>query len=300
MKTNPLGPEPRFAAIHMGPSTHLDHFAPICEAMDIPLITTELECQKQAHVFYPQMKTLFAEPSEISFEFLSSLDALFTSGAFWALELNATLELLFGKRPTIVHCSHGHSDKTGFAKTLFSQDIVYIYGQQMWRQIEMLGTKETRPISILTGNLRLEFFLRHYHAHFSLVEEKILCHFSHASLPIVLYAPTWGHETTPSIFFSQIEKLINQLEGRYRLLIKLHPFIEEDYPAHTAYIKSVYERKEHLLFVVLFLLFMLFYRSAISTLEIFLQSLMTFSISISLFTFLQPDGTFFPFTNVAC
>ena len=62
----------RSAAISTGPDTHLDHLAPICALLEIPLIVTEEKNLILAEEFYPKIQTLFMEPAELNLDFLAS------------------------------------------------------------------------------------------------------------------------------------------------------------------------------------------------------------------------------------
>jgi len=215
----------RAAAISTGPYTHLDHLAPICAPLDLPLIVTDETALEIAREFYPQISSSLKPPSELSLDFLSAeFDTLFTCGKFWAMELKPLLKLIFGKEMRFVFCPHGNSDKESRlagSNIEITQDIALVYGPQM-----QALSKAKKTITI--GNHRYEFF-KQYREHFeTLREEKIPLDKTKKTL---LYAPTWESTATPSSFALSIEAILKQLSGEFNLLIKPHPLLEENHPA---------------------------------------------------------------------
>lgn len=236
------------AAISTGPDTHLDHLSVICDLMDVPLIVTEPQNRAIAEEYYPQIKTTYIPFEELTLEYLAShLDVIYECGKFWTVELLPQIELLYQKKIRMVFCPHGNSDK-GHSSNLLQasapQDISLVYGKQMKERL-----KNTSAGSLVeTGNLRLSFYQKHKDHFDRLAEKKVFSQF-HGERPLVLYAPTWDTEESPSSFFSSVSSLIEDLSPDYRLLIKLHPLLEENQPALFYHLLGKYEDRKNLLFL---------------------------------------------------
>lgn len=239
----------KYVAILTGPDTYLDHLAPICYLMNMPLIVTEEETYASALTFYPQIQTIKKDHLELSADFLTNnFDVIFESGKFWAMELKPLFSLLYKKKMRFVFCPHGNSDKGHSITTPVEQDLSLVYGDHM---IDLLTkTRAIHHISSFarTGNHRLPFYLKYQSFYDSLVENQITSKIDKAK-KVVLYAPTWQDGENPSSFFTSTQNLIEELKGDFNLIIKLHPFLEEFHPAHTYYITSLYENTPGVIFL---------------------------------------------------
>lgn len=206
-------------AISTGPETHLDHLAPICEALSIPLLVTEPDHEELAQLFYPMVEVRYAPLQDLHLKALAEWDTIITTCKFWALELRPTLELIQKKEVRFVFTPHGHSDKEDFINSPIEQDIDLVYGPAM---------KETRrnTDAIEMGNIRHPFYLK-YQNHF----DRLAAPFFKSDKQAVLYAPTWQSTGSPTSFFNSVDTVVEQLSKDYNLLIKLHPLLEENNPA---------------------------------------------------------------------
>lgn len=206
-------------AISTGPTTHLDHLAPLCEELEIPLIVTEPDHEELAQIFYPMIETRYIPLQDLHLDYLANWDGIVTCGKFWAMELGPALRLVKGADVRFFFAPHGHSDKEELLDNPTPQDIDFVYGPRM---------KKTRnnPRAIEMGNIRRAFYLKHKE-HF----DKLAAPFFQTEKQIVLYAPTWESRATPSSFFNRIDDIVPLLSKDYELLIKLHPLLEENNPA---------------------------------------------------------------------
>lgn len=233
----------RSVAISTGPYTHLDHLGVVSYLMEIPLIVTDPTTYDLAKKFYPQLETLYIPVGELSLDYMAAnFDVIYQCGKFWALELLPLFQLFYQKKMRLVFCPHGNSDKEHFDLPL-GYDVALIYGNQMEDQ-----SKNQTNLSVKTGNLRFCFYQK-YKEHFDcLAEELVFSHFD-GSKPVVLYAPTWDTKESPTSFFEYTASLIEQLKDNYHLIIKPHPLLEENNPAHFYYLVSKYENQKNLLFL---------------------------------------------------
>lgn len=242
----------RSAAISTGPSTHLDHLAIITEMMGIPLIIPDFATSELCKEFYPKIDSFYIPYDELTLDYLAeNFDVIYECGKFWTVELLPLFEQFYKKKMRLVFCPHGNSDKghsLNLSEIPLIQDISLVYGSQMKDQLKKTGAlKHTRHL-VETGNLRYLFYQKHK-AHFDqLAEQKVFSHFN-SSLPLILYAPTWNTRESPTSFFSSVAALIEELTPSYRLLIKLHPLLEENEPALYHRLIGKYEGLENLLFL---------------------------------------------------
>lgn len=218
----------RSVAILSGISTHLDHLGVLSAILEIPLIVTDEKTYQLAKRYYPFCNVALYEPSALSLDYLAtSFDLIFETGRFFATELSSTIELLYGKKMRFVFCPHGHSEKGAGSQELAEQDIALIYGPHHHELLKETGALGKTRHVIETGNYRLPFYLEHKSFYDALVDQ--ILPFKEKR-PIVLYAPTW--EASSSLF-TTTSLLIQALEKDFNLLVKLHPYLFEKYPAQA-------------------------------------------------------------------
>jgi len=223
----------RAAALHSRPSSLLDHIGVLAAVLDIPLLISDEETAQLANVFYPQVRVILQEPT---LDYLAAnFDILFVSSKLWAIELYHTFPLVCGKKMRIVYCPHGNSDK-GYTLTEEHhnpEDISLLYGDHMVDLLKDTGMFDKIQHVIPTGNYRHAFFLEHRAFYEQLVQEKVPLD---KTKKTILYAPTWHSTETPSSFFAECTRLIDQLPSHFNLLIKLHPYLYEQKPAQTTHL----------------------------------------------------------------
>lgn len=213
-------------AINSGPSTHLDHLAPLCEVLNIPLIITEADVYDLAKHFYPMIEIKHIPLERLSLSFMAqNFTAIVTCGKFWAMEVGGAIEALFGKRIRFIFAPHGKSDK---------EDLLDM--PKVKQDIELIYSGAPRENRIVIGDIRRWFYTK-YKSHF----DSFCTSFFSETKKNVLYAPTWQTKATDTSFFSEAGKMIQQLSDRYHLLVKLHPLLEENDPATFYRILGQYE-----------------------------------------------------------
>ncbi len=233
------------AAIITGPYTYLDHLGVLSSLLEIPLIVTDQNTYDLGKQFYPDIKIHLKEMHELSLGFLAEhIDILFQTGKFWAEDIVPFVKLLYNKNIRLVFCPHGNSDK-GYSLTKdsqASQDICLVYGKQMHDHLKKTGALEKTRKVIATGNYRLSYYLKHQEFYDTLTDSLVFSRLD-SSKQTIFYAPTWSDKENTSSFFSSCDKLVEALTPTFNLLIKLHPFLEENHPAHTYHLLSKYENK---------------------------------------------------------
>lgn len=216
----------KLVGIHTGPDTYLDHLGILCTLLDIPLWVTEEKTFISAKTYYPQLNVMLKDHLELSLEYLAqNCDAILESGHYWAAELIPLFELFFGKKMRIVYCPHGNSDKGHSLKTPVAKDISLVYGQHMIDLLKKTDSLEKLSSYVVTGNYRYPFYLKHQKFYDAFIPK--------SANKTIFYAPTWHDGENPTSFFESCTKLIEETSPGFNLLIKLHPFLEEHYPAET-------------------------------------------------------------------
>jgi len=216
---------PRAAGFIYGPlEHHLDHLAPFCSLMQIPLILTDEELLQTARHYYPNLTLLHWNCLEAPFEIVQVFDTLFYSTPRCMFdEIFFIAEATFRKKLKTIWLPHGNSDK-GHASLLMEglkeEETLLVYGPKM---IDFLETKQVFKPSISLGNFRLEYYRRHKPFYEALIQKIAL-----PAKKTILYAPTWQDEENSTSFFMVADCLIEQLPPETLLLIKLHPNLEKD------------------------------------------------------------------------
>jgi hypothetical protein len=196
----------RAAGLIYGPlEHHLDHLAPFCSLMQIPLILTDEVFLKKAQLYYPDLELLYSESLEDPFEVVRAFEAIFYSTPCCMFdEVFFIAEASLRKKMKTIWLPHSNSDK-GHASVF------------------MKGLKVFQPC-INLGNFQLEYYCRHRRFYDSLIIQKLTL----PSKKIALYAPARQDGENSTSFFEAAHRLIDQLPSDILLLIKLHPNLEKD------------------------------------------------------------------------
>ncbi len=212
---------PSSAGLIYGPETHhLDHLAPLCAILGIPLIVTEKLLLKQVQEIYPFVDVLYLDCLELPFFLIKNYRFVFS--CFSRIVLNELLflaELLSKKKIHTIWCPHGNSDKGNikpYAEALCQENLLLVYGQQM---IDFFNRYKLIKPYVTTGNFRYQFYMQHKDWYDAYVAKKLPL----KQKKTILYAPTWQDYEKSSSFFSVIDFLIEQKPAKYTLLIKPHP-----------------------------------------------------------------------------
>lgn len=221
---------PRWVSIHTGALHYLDHLAPLCHYLDIPLLLTDRTSYKAAEKFYPFSLNQFIELNTLSLNYLSqNFDVIFESGHRWAVELLPILDFLFHKKLRLVYCPHGNSDKGFSQSTVLRKDISLIYGNYMQNHLKKTGELDQLSAHIIIGNYRLAYY-KLYQNFYDDVFKQCIVGQLRSDLKTIIYAPTWSDGENISTFETYVYSIIDQIQGSYNLIIKWHPFLEESHP----------------------------------------------------------------------
>jgi hypothetical protein len=242
----------RIAAISTGPSTHLDHLGVLSALLEIPLIVTD---EKHFHLskrYYPEVEVQYLTPAELSLDYLAThFEAILGCGKYWGMEFLPLFELLYRKKMRFILCPHGNSEKGSTLDCHPNQDIQLIYGKQMEDLLKKNGAHAKIRNTIRVGNFRYAYYHEHQRFYDQIVEKEIFAQLD-PSKKTILYAPTWSNEENPTDFYLTCERLLEQLDSEYNLIIKPHPFLEEEKPAHLEYLQAKFEKNPQVHFLLNF------------------------------------------------
>lgn len=232
-------------AISTGPATHLDHLGVLADLFSIPLVVTDEKTFELAQLYYPELKVELKHFSDLTLDYIASVDAIMGCGKFWALELKGMLQLFYNKEMRFIFCPHGNSDKGFSLSETLSQDVALIYGDHMQELLDKTGNQ--RKAAIRTGNYRFPYYRKRKAFYDELFAKKIPLDKNKRT---ILYAPTWKSKENPISFIESCESLLSSLVDSFNLIIKLHPFLEEDHPAEVVKLISCFEHKTNVFFLL--------------------------------------------------
>jgi hypothetical protein len=217
----------QWIGVHTGGAHYLDHLGILCQGLRVPLFVTEEKTFEAAKQFYPQLHVEYVQLRDLSLEFLAEkADVIFESGHTFATELVPLWELLYGKKMRVVYCPHGNSDKMS---PKLRKDLSLVYGDHMKNHLTRTGEGALLEKMVVTGNYRASYDQAWYDAK---LEERL------GTLPskkTVFYAPSWESDS----WFSEALKVIQEVGSRFNLLMRLHPFLEDQFPAETDQLKDL-------------------------------------------------------------
>ncbi len=225
----------RSVGLIYGPDLHhLDHLAPLCTFMKIPLIVTEQKIVDLAQRYYPQLEVIFCDyltvaqflVSNFEIVFYSMPRDLFDEVFFFAQKLSQ-------KRVHTIWCPHGNSDKGHsiyYLEALKKEEAALVYGKQLIEFLRHKHVFDQLKGHVITGNFRYQFYLERQAFYDELAEREIVRKLPPAERTL-LYAPTWQDYERSSSFFDAAGPLIETLPEKHNLIIKLHPnlYLQEEF-----------------------------------------------------------------------
>ncbi len=230
-----------------------DHLAPICVAMDVPLLMVDEKHAEETQALYPGLQVLIWDWKELSLQSLVENFDVFFQSQFWPRsDLQRQCqpwEKLYHKTVRNVHCPHGFSDKMFWHKKSVWEDILLIYGDNMLDLLKAAGVSEHLNVIVRSGNYRYLYYRKHQ-AFFDQIVEKQIWSRLDRSKPTILYAPTIHHHGEElSLSFLQARELFEKLPLDYNLVVKLHPDLEETDASALYAMMGKYEGKSNILFI---------------------------------------------------
>lgn len=245
--------QPRLAGLIYGSVEHyLDHLAPLCSLLEVPLILTDGELVEMAKKYYPNLEILYWEPILITEKLVSTFDLilsctprdLFDEVFFFA-------QKMLQKRVITLWCPHGNSDKghsSFYMEALRKEEASLLYGEQMVQFLKEKGSFDQLKAHLITGNFRYTYFKTHKPFYEELIASRIGQKLRSAKRTL-LYAPTWQDHEFSSSFFDALDPLVTTLPEEHNLLVKLHPNLRRQEEWKVEMLQEKYEMHERVVFI---------------------------------------------------
>jgi hypothetical protein len=223
----------KIAAVYYDPVfVHLDHIAPLCYILNIPLFLEDEKLFDLAQKFYPQTKSFFKQ--SLCHQFLAKNFDVLISCSNWFAEDKFSFLNLNKKNMKLVLCPHGNSDKGRIEKgnmlAYTMQDMVFLYGKHMIDFLKSLNIYNKLKQHLVIGNYRLSFYKKFKSFYDQITNAMVFSRLDKKNKTI-LYAPTWKDKENSTSFFEIFKYLIKNVPSHYNIIIKLHPNLEYKNPA---------------------------------------------------------------------
>ncbi len=214
----------KFAGLLPGPDLHhLDHLAPLCSFLEIPLVLTNEKIYELARLYYPALHLSFLSPLEMPLSFLELYDCAITCLPRALIdELFFIPQTILNRHLHTIWCPHGNSDKgwsTPFMEGLREEELLLVYGNRMRMFLKVKGV-DVPTLSI--GNYRLLYYQRHFDFYNSILPPS-----AHTTL---LYAPTWQDLEQSSSLEGISLYLLKNIPQNTHLIVKPHPHLQLQNP----------------------------------------------------------------------
>ena len=242
------------AGLIYGPASHyIDHLAPLCSLMQIPLFVTEEEEEKLLTTFYPEVKIMRIDSirlpdllaQNIDIVFVCTPRILFDEVFFFAQKLR-------NKKVHTIWVPHGNSDKghvSASMEGLNQEEVALVYGDKMIDFLKQKKAFDQLKAHVMIGNFRRAYYLQHKAFYDRMVLERFLKKLPQAEKTL-LYAPTWNDSESSSSFSEGVRFLVENLPENWNLLIKPHPNLLMENEEKNQRLIAKYESHERVRFVL--------------------------------------------------
>lgn len=200
---------------------YLDHLAPLCALLQIPLVVCESHIADLARRYYPGLKIVEANLKQLTPP--QQIISCYPRPLLQASLFNTLRETIW--------IPHGHSDKPPCFEALRSDTAALVYGRQMAEWVR--AANPDLPIHEI-GNFRRYYFEQQKEFYRSFLTRKGTC---------FLYAPTWDDYEKSNSFWTAFPILAQTLPASCTLLVKLHPNTERQFPEKIEALRGRYEKK---------------------------------------------------------
>jgi len=242
----------KVAALIYGNKPHyLDHLAPLCYFLNIPLITNVEKIAQWAKKYYPDIQTIYIDNLDINIYVTKNFDTILSciTKEMFDCDFRFHQDLLC-KEIKIIWCPHGNSDKGKtcfFFECLKNEKQVLIYGQKMLDILEEKKVLKTIGSYIQIGNYRYAYFLKFKKKFQKIVNDEIQSKIKNNN-PTILYAPTWEDIEKTSSFNKYACDLLENSPSNINLIVKVHPNLLSTDEIKIEILKSKY-KKNSILFL---------------------------------------------------
>jgi hypothetical protein len=200
---------------------YLDHLAPLCELLEIPLYLFSASLFDKVKRFYPNVTAILGTYEKEFKEMFRSKKAIISCYPSLVLDRIFFYELSSSpQKPHYIWCPHGNSEKgfdDYFERLLAKEAFILCYGPKIEQRLFQCKTTKLIPL----GNLR-HFYSLHKKDHFDALIAAEAPFLNRAERKI-LYAPTWSDHLSDAEFKGQLSALLTARPPSLVLIVKLHP-----------------------------------------------------------------------------
>lgn len=238
----------------LGPyKVFIDHTAPLCALLDIPLITDQPQVKLSYESLYPglqikikkwDLRYLLENYENVFYAFRPHIS--FAKSVEKAA-LKEPCNPIWKNKTRFIYHLHGCSDKGYHSSWIapnshfLDMDQILFYGPRMRDIFRDNGVLERMRDHLLVGNYRLSYFQKHQKFFQEAVETAVFSHFE-KDQPTLLYAPSWTDPEGSCSLFDSYRVVLDQLPSHYNLILKLHPYLSIKTPEYDP--KPLYEKLE--------------------------------------------------------
>lgn len=214
----------------------IDHIAPICSILDIPLVTRCPISVLKFQRYYPGLRCQIKD-WDIKY-LLNNYKTIFygfkPEPSFYSLieeEKKKSNDLFWHNKIKFIYHLHGCSDKGYHCNWLSPTDHMLqvddflIYGQRMKDLFIDTNLLSKLKSHTLTGNYRKVYYEKHKSFFDQITQDEIFSQFERKQ-KTYLYAPSWVDPENSCSFFKAHKDLFDNLPGNINLLVKLHPHLD--------------------------------------------------------------------------
>lgn len=231
---------------------YIDHIAPICSLLDIPIVISEKEFDDIIKKFYPDIKVILHENYLTYPKFLFSNFNTIISCQFLYSDIRCvSLSNLHSQNYNFVWIPHGNSDKgrhSKIFKILQNEKTTLVYGQNMLDAFKQQMDDDKIMHKFIIGNYRKHYHLKHKSFYNSLIKEEITKKLSKGRKTI-LYAPTWEDYENNGSYQDVISTLLETLPEDFNLIVKPHHNTYLKYATKMLLFHAMYEDHPNILFL---------------------------------------------------
>lgn len=204
---------------------HLDHLAPLCLLLGIPLATNSDQIRGLCHTFYPRLNLIYRLGEALPLFLLDHYDVILSSITRPLLSLFFfPHEDLMSKTLHTLWCPHGYSDKgktVPFFEALHQEETLLYYGAKMLKTLEEKVENLASKRLVCVGNYRQQYYEQQATFYSTLIKNYLP--FEKPEQTTLLYAPTWQDSENASSSDTLLPLILKHLPAHLNLILKLHP-----------------------------------------------------------------------------
>lgn len=211
--------------------SYLDHLAPLCHVLKIPLFTNDSWIAICAQHFYPQLEVIQGDSAVLS-----------EQRTFCTVEPSRLHPSAIQFGAEVVQTQHQtiagfHGNPAKFQEDFWieryaNEDVVLFYGPYLEHYFKEKNVWKRLKKTVRIGNIRLAYY-KQFQSFFDQKVRPFL--FEKQRRRTVFYAPTWSYP-----HFHLETCLFKNIPEDYQLLVKFHPYTHRLFPDRIQEVKERY------------------------------------------------------------